>query len=155
MAAYRQDLGFHDEWDNQLTFIFEVQKNGRTSVNTLACKWDNGITLISACILAVWILLPSCVQAEIWVIPYSPPVINRLLNILIHPTDSTDIRPSTLLFYPKRYTDSVEICIYSICNFGYMYFRFHVCHFDCRLNADRILHFSILKTNATTSDLFP
>jgi len=55
--------------------------------------------------------------------------------------------------------------VYSICNVRFKCFRFHVRHFDFRLNSDRIVHRAMLlsaavtsafsKTNAVTLNLLP
>jgi len=55
--------------------------------------------------------------------------------------------------------------MYFICNVRFKYFRFHVCHFDFRLNSDRIVHRAMLllaavtlassKANAATLNLLP
>jgi len=92
--------------------------------------------------ITVGIVLLSCVQAEIDIISYLLPVPDRNL--------CTNIRP-TMLFDAKDMRIPLKFHIYSICNVSFKCFRFHVCHFDFRLNSERIMHRVMLLSAAVTS----
>jgi len=77
--------------------------------------------------IAVGISLLSCMQAEIYVIHLVP---GRYLWFFTHP----DVLTFVPLCCCKRYADYVEISHFSICNVRFKCFRFHVRHFDFRLN---------------------
>jgi len=75
-----------------------------------------------------------------------------------------NIRP-TMLFDAKHMRIPFKFHVYSICYVRFKCFRFHVRHFDCRLNSHRIVGRPMLlsaavtstssKTNAATLNLLP
>jgi len=109
--------------------------------------------------IAVGMLLPSCVQAEIYIISYLLSVPDAILTL-----SCTNIH-SIMLFDAKNIRIPWKFYMHSSCNVRFKCFRFHVRYFDFRLNSDRILHRAIMlsvvvtltssKTNKATLNLLP
>jgi len=66
-------------------------------------------------------------------------------------SDSINIRPIVLIYPPKCGSRPLKFHIYSFSNFTYNYFQFYVRQIDFQLNANRILHRTMLLAAAVTS----